>query len=396
MTDFDGDGLAEVVVLSTKEQTIGLSKFEGGRLTFPQTLPVEFEPATLEVADLNGDGRDEIVYIARDRSARTAKYTMHALRREADGSWKPHSFGSEPKAELDLKSAPNRLVRLDANEDGRPEFLVFMGLDRAPALLRLNEAGLPVEVTAQGGIRLGDISPGAMFLGRKEQPLVLVAQENFARSLKLEPNGQWRVLDQYNAAEANARIAGAAALDVDGQAGDEIVLVDTGVKKLRVLRQEENVYRPWKEIETGAFPFMSSHVTDLNGDKQNDLLLFGSGKFAVLYVGRTDPALKEIASFETKLENVYFTDVVAGDLNADGRSDIALIDTRSHYVELLDFHAEHGLRHALHFKVFEEKSFAEEEGFGSEPREAAIADVTGDGRADLILLSHDRVLVYPQ
>jgi hypothetical protein len=235
-----------------------------------------------------------------------------------------------------------------------------------------------------------------MFLGRKEQPLVLVAQENFARSLKLEPNGQWRVLDQYNAAEANARIAGAAALDVDGQAGDEIVLVDTGVKKLRVLRQEENVYRPWKEIETGAFPFMSSHVADLNGDKQNDLLLFGSGKFAVLYVGRTDPALKEIASFETKLENVYFTDVVAGDLNADGRSDIALIDTRSHYVELLDFHAEHGLRHALHFKVFEEKSFAEEEGFGSEPREAAIADVTGDGRADLILLSHDRVLVYPQ
>ena len=25
-----------------------------------------------------------------------------------------------------------------------------------------------------------------------------------------------------------------------------------------------------------------------------------------------------------------------------------------------------------------------------------IADVTGDGKADLILLSHDRVLVYPQ
>jgi hypothetical protein len=29
-------------------------------------------------------------------------------------------------------------------------------------------------------------------------------------------------------------------------------------------------------------------------------------------------------------------------------------------------------------------------------RESLIADVTGDGRKDLILLSHDRVLLYPQ
>jgi len=50
----------------------------------------------------------------------------------------------------------------------------------------------------------------------------------------------------------------------------------------------------------------------------------------------------------------------------------------------------------VQFKVFEAKSLASEERSGSEPREAVIADVTGDGRADLILLSQDRVLVYPQ
>jgi hypothetical protein len=31
-----------------------------------------------------------------------------------------------------------------------------------------------------------------------------------------------------------------------------------------------------------------------------------------------------------------------------------------------------------------------------EPREAAVADITGDGKNDLIVLVHDRVLVYPQ
>ena len=30
------------------------------------------------------------------------------------------------------------------------------------------------------------------------------------------------------------------------------------------------------------------------------------------------------------------------------------------------------------------------------PREAMIADLTNDGKSDLILLVHDRVLVYPQ
>ncbi len=55
-----------------------------------------------------------------------------------------------------------------------------------------------------------------------------------------------------------------------------------------------------------------------------------------------------------------------------------------------------GLVHALAFKLFEAKTFQDEENSGSEPREAVIADVTGDGRADLVLLSHDRVLVYPQ
>ncbi|GIT31893.1 MAG: hypothetical protein Ct9H300mP1_39390 [Planctomycetaceae bacterium] len=48
--------------------------------------------------------------------------------------------------------------------------------------------------------------------------------------------------------------------------------------------------------------------------------------------------------------------------------------------------------------MFEQKSFrgAAGGGAGSEPREVLIADVTGDDRPDLVLLVHDRVLVYPQ
>ena len=175
------------------------------------------------------------------------------------------------------------------------------------------------------------------------------------------------------------------------------MLVDSGVRKLRVLRREGSVFRPWREVEIGAFPYKATYVADLNGDNRNDLLLFGEGKFAVLYSGRSDPTLKELASFETKLEKVFFADVVGGDLNGDGRADLAVVDTRSHYVELLSYDPRHGLRHALHFKVFEEKSFlGGHKPPGPTRARPVIADVTADGRDDLILLTHDRVLLYPQ
>jgi hypothetical protein len=31
-----------------------------------------------------------------------------------------------------------------------------------------------------------------------------------------------------------------------------------------------------------------------------------------------------------------------------------------------------------------------------EPREALVADVTGDGKNDLVVLVHNRILVYPR
>jgi len=54
---------------------------------------------------------------------------------------------------------------------------------------------------------------------------------------------------------------------------------------------------------------------------------------------------------------------------------------------------------AMRFKIFEEKSYRDSKPrskIGTEPREMRIADVTGDGKHDLVTVIHDRIIIYPQ
>ena len=78
------------------------------------------------------------------------------------------------------------------------------------------------------------------------------------------------------------------------------------------------------------------------------------------------------------------------------RKDLDFLKTGKHYLDLVIFDSTNHLVPANRWQVFEERSFRGGRAALPEPREAAVADVTGDGKNDLIVLVHDRVLVYPQ
>jgi hypothetical protein len=398
LADVDGDKTAEVVVLSSKENTIGISKFENGRLGFPKNVDIGGEIRVFEMADLNGDGKDELVVMTKDAAGRgrgAAKYAVSALARGADGTWKPIKLKGQDSLEMELKGDPQRLVKVDANQDGKSDLLVtFDG--KSPRLLVQGEGGALSPDAETGGIQLGEVRSGAVSSGQLEKPAFLVAQGNFVRSMTLDAQNRWRVLDQFNAGEANSKIEGTATLDIDGQPGNEVVLIDSGAGKIRIFRKSQGGYSPWREIEFGPFQYRGLKVADLNQDGRADLVLAGPGRFAVMYAGQAEYKLQELTSFESKLKDVYLMDLVAGDLNSDGKPDVAVFDSRSHLIEILAWQGEKGLVHAIQFKVFESKSFQRSSDSGFQPREGAIADVTNDNLPDLILLSHDRLLVYPQ
>lgn len=393
--DLLNDKQMDVVFLSPKEKSIGVSRMETGRMTFPQAIPVEKEPVLCALSDQDGDKSPELFYITRDRSGTKTNFLLkglQAVKRTEQLEWQPFGAGLT----LSLKGDPEQIVPFDADRDGITDLLILQGTERPALLLKSDGKGGLKEITVEGGFGLGNLAASSVFIGTLDEPALLVAQSNFARHLRLNEQNQWRIMDQYSDSESSAKISGTATVNLDGQPGNEIVLIDQGVKKLRVLRKEGTAYRPWREVDIGPFPYRGSYVADLNGDGLEDLLLFGGGKFGVLYANQTDPKLNELATFETNLEDSFLTDVVAGDLNHDGRIDLAVTETKSHHIELLDYSKDLGLRHALAFKLFESKGISEREQSQTEPRESLIADVTGDGLDDLILLSHDRVLVYPQ
>jgi hypothetical protein len=48
------------------------------------------------------------------------------------------------------------------------------------------------------------------------------------------------------------------------------------------------------------------------------------------------------------------------------------------------------------FPVYESQLFSGGDTREYQPRQISIADVTGDGSHDVVLLCHDRILIYPQ
>ena len=139
-------------------------------------------------------------------------------------------------------------------------------------------------------------------------------------------------------------------------------------------------------------------VADLDGDKREDLLLFDSEKMGISFVGKRDRVLKEIASYESNIPRGQLYDMVPGDLNASGKLDVLLLEPARHHLEILSVGPNVDLKRAQRWKVFEEKSFRGSafSRTGLEPREVVIGDVDSDGREDIVLITHNRILIYRQ
>ncbi len=405
LADLDGDGKAEMVLLSESEKVLGVTRFAGDRVAFPTPLPTTGAPLALEVMDLDGDGAPEVLYVvAAGTEEGRAVFDLRALKAKGkDGTFQAFRWNDVENVSLrGLNGPPAGLRACEVNGDAHPDLLVFNPFGDPQLLLGSPDGKPPAPPVAGVGPLAG---ADAVKLGPppRGHPGLLVSQGAFAREVALDADGRWVVKDQFNAG-ADAQVGAAAALDADGDGTAEIALWDRGARSLRLLDQGgDGVYHVAASLSLGTLDVREIRTADLDGNGRDDLLLVGPDRFAVVLTGRTRPRLVPLAEYETGSgrAEAYLGDLAAGDLNGDGQPDLVITDTGEHYLEIVALRPRPGgvgglsAVPALGFPIYERKSLRDP-GRRVEPRELALGDVDGDGRTDLVLIVHDRVLVYRQ
>jgi hypothetical protein len=162
---------------------------------------------------------------------------------------------------------------------------------------------------------------------------------------------------------------------------------------------EKDASGVWQVVRNISLPysaFNSLQPIGLGGTKPNGVGFLGKDAVAWQPLQGKVWELKELDSYETPIKDGHLNDVVTGDLNHDGRKELIFMETGKNYLDIVEFTKDHKLLPATRWQVFEERTFRSRRSDMPEPREALVTDVTGDGRNDLVVLVHDRILVYPQ
>jgi hypothetical protein len=396
--DWDGSGRASLFVASPKEEVVGVATVTPeGRLTYPQPLPVTGKPFAVATGDLAGTGRDQLVVARSDKGG---KYALEIWAGTKGG--KPELLKT-----IDLpnqKDDPRAVRVFDANQDGKMDIAVFTPFEPMRLFVQGEKLSF-TEATPDNGFRTGlvdNLESTALTVtdtvgdGKTE---MLVSGAGYARALRLKLGGELEVRDQFNARDPSAAIAGAFALPATGTGQKPvIVLYDSGGQLLQFLHADDHgVYQFAQAMPVGKIDLVGVETRRNPKTGQTDVFMLGKDRFWWLPIGQPDFSIHVVATHTTDLPDISYSDVEAGDLNSDGRLDLACIDPDKNVIEILGQDAAGVWQSRMHFKVFEKDAhYQGRHGSPEEPRETLIAPVTGNGKNDLILLVHDRVLVYPQ
>jgi hypothetical protein len=409
--DIDDDGKTELGVLSLKEKIIGLSEFENNRLSFPRPIDLTGEPLAMELTDIDNDGTADCVYVTKEEGDSRSLRAIYHVSATQDGQADP---GEGKLITLTkLTSNPDGLKVLDVDQDGLKDVLIFVSYE-APLLVHQAKTS-HFEIVDSPGAQsslIKDASLRSIALADvdgKAGDELLVAQKNFARSLIFSEGQTWSVIDQYNADSPESQISAVGAFDIGGESSTDapaIFLLDGPKGRLQMLKAgDDKTYRIERQLDVGTWSnvtHLKMRYAPLTGGDARSLLLFDSGKFALITPPSGDEAVQHLDqqfNYETKIKDGIYGNLTAGDINSDGRTDLVMVEHAQNHIEILALNGDGKPIPAMRFRIFEQKSYRDSKPrskVGTEPREMKVADVTGDGKDDLVTVIHDRIIIYPQ
>ena len=308
----------------------------------------------------------------------------------------------EIPVELSPSSDRVHLVMHDVNQDGHQDIVVLAPYEEIWVLM--NKA----DSTAFEPFRLSSAARDMErpWVGRADfdgdgEPELVVPQKNAVRGIVVDategagPVWQIEVKEQINAGRSDSVVGGI----VELRPGPEQIVGLLDIRHNEVACLEKSSDGRWLSAATvklppGDYLSMSDQLLEL-------------GSLAALSISSASQSLIQMLSgerwvfgvdgtYETESRGARLGQCLSGDFSGDGEPEYVFLETADHHIEVVGRKPGDRLRLLYRWPVFESRTFRSRRTELPEPREALIRDVTGDGRPDLIVVVHDRVLLYPQ
>ena len=407
--DVNGDGKRDLLVANASDDTFSvLLNTTAAGAAVPayspeQTFAAGRGPRSALAADVNGDGRPDLIVVNNQIDERAVSVFLNTTGLGSSTA----SFAA--RQVVTTGDNPFQVQAADLNGDGRPDLVFGNGAnDDVSVLMNTTETGAmtpsfaPRQSFAAGE---GTFSPRATDLNGDGRPdLVVVnnaAQGKQAVSVLLNTTAPGASVPSF-AAPSEFPVQGAsprsvATTDFNGDGRLDLAVASWGTPWLSVLL---NTTAPGADtpsfapqhvvpgLPSGFKEWVSSD--DFNGDGKPDLALVSLGGATVSVLFNTTPPGAVIPSFSSpqninSAEFTFLAWIGATDVNGDGRPDLLVAnDAITGKVSVL-----------LNTTAAPTAtpSFATEQPFATGDAPAALdtTDVNGDGRADLLVANHGAV-----
>lgn len=379
--DFNGDGRTDLITTNIGTGTVSVL-LSNGDGTFTRTdstsgLVPGSNTSEVTVGDFNGDGVQDAVV----SSATT--YQLFVLAGRGDGSFNsPAAIPNAPQFTI------NVLTTKEINGDGHPDLVAGVSVPLAGVAVLLGKgdgtfAGPLLSLAGSGapGLVVSDLN------GDDAVDLVaLNAGYNSVQVLMGNRNGTFGAVTSVKLAPKLSSPAGASAADFNGDGKLDLAVagdINSGGEISVQLGNGDGTFQKPIVSPLDMFPISNSQImfsADFNGDGKSDVILMDS------YNVGFDVALGNgNGTFQFPVNTMLgytVVDIAVGDLNGDGKADLAVSSNGSAGNPAVNIFLSNGdgtFRSGVQFAV----------PFYSG---VALADVNLDGKTDLLVASSDAPL----
>jgi hypothetical protein len=352
--DFNGDGRLDLATIDagSNEVSILLGQGDGSFQVLPP-LPVGLNPFSLLVADLNKDGRLDLV------TANAGSDDVSVLLGRGDGTF-------QIQAPVPVGSFPFSLVVADLNGDGHLDLATANAGSSSVSIL-LGRGDGSFQVLPPLSVGSSPLSLVVADVNRDGHPDLIAAGSDSVSILLGRGDGSFQVLPQLPVGSSPLSLVVA---DFNGDGRPDLATPHAGSNNVSVLLgRGDGSFEVQAPLPVGLNP-VSPVVADFNGDGHLDLAIANeySDDVSVL-LGRGGGTFQ--AQVRVPVGDIP-TSLAVADVNGDGHPDLIVANANSNNVSVLLGRGDGSFSVQAPLHV------------GVKPLSLVLADVNGDGRLDLV------------